>query len=209
MESTGTFATLQSGNDEKVTFYDMTKTVEIAENTRRIVGSFKRDDARIRRLISSKYGRRRRERVRQIIHGVTKRIVRKAKAKNQAIVFEEIRGVRGLYRRGNGQVRDFRARMNSSPFYEVKRQIEYKAAWDGVPVITLSRKETIGTTMDCARCRERLQSAARGDLEHYRQLWCEKCKRWMDRDLVAVLNISRRGRVRFARSSKEGEGGER
>jgi hypothetical protein len=30
----------------------------------------------------------------------------------------------------------------------------------------------------------------------------------MDRDLVAVLNISRRGRVRFARSSTEGEVGE-
>jgi len=30
----------------------------------------------------------------------------------------------------------------------------------------------------------------------------------MDRDLVAVLNISRNGRVRFARSSTEGEAGE-
>jgi hypothetical protein len=30
----------------------------------------------------------------------------------------------------------------------------------------------------------------------------------MDRDLVAVLNISRRGRVRFARSTTEGEAGE-
>jgi len=30
----------------------------------------------------------------------------------------------------------------------------------------------------------------------------------MDRDLVAVLNISRRGRVRFARSSTEGEASE-
>jgi putative transposase len=36
-------------------------------------------------------------------------------------------------------------------------------------------------------------------------LWCDVCERWRDRDLVAVLNISRRGRVRFARSSKEGE----
>jgi hypothetical protein len=30
----------------------------------------------------------------------------------------------------------------------------------------------------------------------------------MDRDLVAVLNISRGGRMRFARSSTEGEAGE-
>ena len=62
--------------------------------------------------------------------------------------------------------------------------------------------------MDCARCGERLQSPVRGDLGHRRQLWCEKCERWMDRDLAAVLNISRRGRVRFARSSTEGGAGE-
>jgi hypothetical protein len=30
-------------------------------------------------------------------------------------------------------------------------------------------------------------------------------KRWRDRDLVAVLNISRRGWLRFDHSSKEGE----
>ena len=202
---------LTVGNDEKVTYYDMTKVVEIAENTRSVVRSFKRDDVRIRRLTSSKYGARRSERVRQIIHGVTKQIVRETKAKGQAIVFEEIRGIRNLYRNGNGQGRSFRSRMNSWPFHVVKRQVEYKAAWEGVPVVTLSRRDTRGTKMDCRRCGERLQSPVRGDQEH-RQLWCGKCERWMDRDLVAVLNISRRGRVRFARSSstecEAGEAGE-
>jgi len=199
---------LAVGNAEKVTYYDMTKAVMIAENARSIVKSFKRDDVRILHSISSKYGRRRSERVKQIIHGVTKQIVREAKAKRQAIVFEEIRGIRNLYRKGNGQGASFRGRMNSWPFHEVKRQIEYKAAWEGVPVVTLSRRDTRGTTMDCARCGERLQSPVRGDPEHHRQLWCERCEEWMDRDLVAVLNISRRGRVRFARSSTEGEAGE-
>jgi putative transposase len=199
---------LTVGNEEKVTYYDMAKVGGIGENTRSIVRSFRRDDVRILRSISSKYGRRRSERVKQIIHGVTKQIVREAKAKRQAIVFEEIRGIRNLYRKGNGQGRSFRGRMNSWPFHEVKTQIEYKAAWEGVPVVTLSRRDTRGTTMDCARCGERLQSPARGDVEHNRQLWCQKCVRWMDRDLVAVLNISRRGRVRFARSTTEGEASE-
>jgi putative transposase len=198
---------LTVGNEERVTYYDMTKVVQIAENTRSIVRSFKRNDVRIRQSISSKCGKRS-ERVKQIIHGVTQQIVQEAKATKQAIVFEEIRGIRNLYRRGNGQGRSFRARMNSWPFHEVKRQVEYKAAWEGVPVITQSRKDTRGNTMDCARCGERLQSPVRGDLEHNRQLWCEKCARWMDRDLVAVLNISHRGPVRFARSSTEGEAGE-
>jgi len=199
---------LTVGNQGKVTYYDMRRVVEIAENTRSIVRSFKRNDVRIRRQISSKYGRRRTERVKRILHLVSKRIVQNAKANNQVIVFEEIKGIRQLYYKGNGQGKNYRSRMNSWPFCEVKRQIQYKAAWDGVPVITLTRGETRGTTMDCARCGERLQSPVRGDNEHCRQLWCEKCGRWMDRDLVAVLNISRRGRVRFARSSTEGEASE-
>jgi putative transposase len=173
---------LTVGNEEKVTYYDMTKVVEIADNTKSIVRSFKRNDVRIRQSISSKYGRRRSERTKQIIHGVTKQIVQKAKSNKQAIVFEEIRGIRNLYRRGNGKGKSFRGRMNPWPFHEVKRQVEYKAAWEGVPVVTLSRRDARGTTMDCARCGERLQSPARSDLGRHRLLWCGKGERWMDRD---------------------------
>jgi putative transposase len=195
---------LTVGNEKTVAFYNMCKVVEIGENTRSIVRSFRRNDARVRQRISSKYGARRSERVSQIIRQLTRQIVEYARANGQAIVFEDIRGIRNLYRKGNRQGTAFRGRMNSWPFSEVKRQVEYKAAWEGVPVVTLTKGETRGTTMDCARCGERLQLPARGDAQHHRQLWCKRCKRWMDRDLVAVLNISRRGRVRFARSRMEG-----
>ena len=83
-----------------------------------------------------------------------------ARRNRQAIAFEDIGGIRKLYRKGNGQGRDFRARMNSWPFHELKRQVEYKAAWEGVPVITLSAKETRDTTMDCPQCGEGLQAPA-------------------------------------------------
>jgi len=192
-------------NWQMVTCYDMTKVVDIGKSTRNIVRSLKRSDVRIRRSLSSKYGKRRSERTRQFLNLVSKKVVEDAKAHKQAIVFEDIIGIRKLYRRGNGQGRSFRARMNSWPFHEIKRQIEYKAAWEGVPVITLTKGETRGTTMDCPRCGERLQVPVQGDVEHHRQLWCEVCERWRDRDFVAVLNISHRGRLRFDRSSKEGE----
>jgi putative transposase len=137
---------------------------------------------------------------------VSKKVVEDAKARRQVIVFEDITGIRNLYGKGNGRRRSFRAKMNSWPFHEIKRQIQYKAAWEGVPVITLTRGETKGTTMDCPRCGERLQVPIRGDVQHHRQLWCEKCGRWRDRDVVAVMNISRRGRLRFDRSRRmEGE----
>jgi putative transposase len=192
------------GNEDKVTYYDVSRVVEIGETTRSIIRSLKRNDARIRKKIAGKYGSRRQERIRQILHRISKRIVEEARSNRQGITFEEIRGIRKLYRKGNGQGRNFRGRMNSWPFAELKRQIEYKAAWEGLPVITLTRNETKGTTMDCHRCGERLQDSR----NRPRQLWCSKCERWEDRDLVAVMNISRRGWLRFDQSQKEGGKGE-
>lgn len=194
---------LTVGNANRIVHYGVSKIVQIGENTRSILSSFKRNDVRIRKQISAKYGKRRSDRTKQILHIITKAIVQSAKVNRQAIVFEEIKGIRKLYCRGNGQGRTYRAKMNSWPFGEAKRQTEYKAAWEGVPVIVLSRNETRGTTMDCPRCGERLQEPVRGDMNHYRQLWCNVCKRWMDRDEVAVLNISWRGWVRFAQSKGE------
>ena len=192
------------GNEGKVTYYDVSKAVKIAENTGSIIRSFKRNDVRVRSQLVTKYGRRRQERIRQILNRVSKHVVGEAKRDRRAIVFEEIRGIRKLYRKGNCQGRGFRGRMNSWPFGELKRQVEYKAAWEGVPLVTLSVKETRGTTMDCPRCGERLQAAVRGDVRHHRQLLCRKCERWDDRDLVAVMNVSHRGWVRFAQSRGKG-----
>lgn len=197
---------LSVGDDAKVTQYDISNVMKIGDTTRMIVSSFRRKDVRVGRKVTSKYGRRRSERIKRIIHCVSKDVVKHAKEENAAIVFENIAGIRSLYRKGNGQGPAFRGRMNEAPWGEIKRQIEYKAAWEGIPTITLSRGETEGTTMDCPRCGERLQAAARGDGEHHRMLWCQKCGRWTDRDVVAVMNISHRGRLRFDRS--KGEAGE-
>ncbi|MHB2037363.1 MAG: zinc ribbon domain-containing protein [Nitrososphaerales archaeon] len=154
--------------------------------------------------MSSKYGKRRSQRVNQILNHVSKRIVLEAKKDQAAIVFEDITGLRNLYRKGNFQGREFRRRMNSVPWHEIKRQVEYKAAWAGVPIIQLTKSETRGTSKKCPICGERLQE----DMlrERRRQLRCSECKRWLDRDLVAVMNISYKGWLRFGQS--KGEAGE-
>jgi len=85
--------------------------------------------------------------------------------------------------------------MNGWSFAEIKRQIEYKAAWEGIPVIQLSVKDTCGTSKLCPRCGKRTQVAEHTDLFHKRQLWCSQCKKWMDRDVVAAMNISIKGRA--------------
>jgi putative transposase len=187
---------LTVGNDQETRQYDLSKTVRIASTTMGIVASFKRDDARIRRVIASKYGMRRTARTGHLLHNATKTIVTLAVKRREAIVLENIRGIRCLYRKGNGQGRKYRGRMNGWSFSEAQRQLEYKAGWIGLPFIRLSRCETRGSSMTCPRCGERLQS----DKRLGRKLWCGSCRIVMDRDRVAAVILARRGRVRFARS---------
>ena len=187
---------LTVGNDQETSRYDLSKCVRIANTTVRIVASFTRNDDRIKTKIASKYGRRRTSRTGHILPTATKTIVAVAIQQRTAIVLENIEGIRSLYRKGNGQGRKYRGRMNGWSFGEAQRQIEYKARWVGLPVIRLSRRETRGSSVTCPRCGERLQSDRR--LE--RKLWCGNCRVVMDRDMVAAVNLARRGRVRFARS---------
>ena len=49
---------LTVGNNESVTQYELSKAVDIAENTRSIMKSFKRNDVRIRRKLYGKYGKK-------------------------------------------------------------------------------------------------------------------------------------------------------
>src|SRR5467141_4181973 len=152
---------LTVGNDEETHHYDLSKTVRIASATMRIVASFKRDDVRIRRVIASKYGERRTARTGHLLHTATKTVVETAVQQRQAIVLEDIRGIRRLYRKGNGQTRKYRGRMNGWSFGEAQRQIEYKARWTGLAVIRLYRRETRGSKLTGPRCWERLQSNKR------------------------------------------------
>jgi putative transposase len=192
---------LTVGNLSKVTCYDMAKVVKIGETTKDIVSSFKRNDVRVRKEIASKYGRRKKNRPANLLNRTITHVVEYLKQNKQAIVWEDIKNIRKLYQRGNGKGKDYRRLMNNNwPFGEIKRQIEYKAAWTGVLVIRLMKGETRGTSLECFTCGERLQRPFKDHVQHKRQLWCKKCEKWFYRDYVAVMNISRMRWVRFAHS---------
>jgi len=115
---------------------------------------FKRNDVRIRKQLYGKYGRRRKNRINQLLHHVSKEVVQSAKKSRAAIVFEDIHRIRKLHQRGNYQGRVYRGRMNSWSFAEIKRLITYKAAWEGIPVIQLTKSETRGTSQLLSTMRE-------------------------------------------------------
>jgi putative transposase len=82
---------------------------------------------RIRRRVFSKYGALQRNRVGWILNNDSSAIVEQARQKQFGIAMEDLKGLRNLYRKGNGQGTNYRARLNSWSFYELQRQIEYKA----------------------------------------------------------------------------------
>lgn len=129
----------------KFTAYQLKKANQIKEKYQKVKSRFKRNDVRIRKKIYSKYGRKEKNIVQQILHNVSKQIV----SRNQGIILEDIKGIRGLYRKGNGQGKKYRRMLNSWPFYELHRQLAYKAGWIGLPVLYV---KAAGTSSKCAVC---------------------------------------------------------
>lgn len=164
----------------KSAVYDLQKTNQIKQTYLQVKSKFRRNDARIRKKIFSKYGHKERNRVHDILHQTSKKIVNQ----NMNIILEDLKGIRKLYRRGNGQGKKFRSKMNSWSFYELQRQIEYKARWIGLSVIYVN---PAGTSSKCAICGEKTIT------EEHRILFCPCCKVVVDRDVNAAKNILARG----------------
>jgi len=181
--------------DGKVERLDLTRATEVKEDCRQYKRGFTRNDYRIQKQLYGKYGRIERNRVNWILHNTSANIVKQAKEKQYGIVMENLKGIRKLYRKGNGQGRDYRAKLNSWSFYELQRQIEYKAKWEGIPVIYVSPSKTSSV---CAVCGSKIVECTE------RQVYCSKCKRVMDRDENAALNIVRAG-LRFSLKGATGE----
>ncbi len=115
--------------------HDLSEATRVKATYREVRSRMKRNDVHVRRKITGKYGWKQREKVNRILHHASKMIVQQAKNRDFGIVMERLTGLRKLYRRGNGQGRWYHGRMNSWSYAELQRQIEYKARWEGLPVI--------------------------------------------------------------------------
>ena len=175
--------------DGSVTTHDLTEATRIKAAYRQVRSRFRRNDHRVNRTVTEKYGLKQREKVKQIMHHASKAIVQRAKQNQCGIVMEKLTGLRKLYRRRNGQGRGYRARMNSWSYAELQRQIHYKAQWEGLPVIYVN---PAGTSRKCSRCGSRMARIP----EENRRLTCQGCGFTVDRDVNAARNILARG-LRF------------
>ncbi len=167
--------------------YDLSRATIEKAKARQAKRRFTRNDVRIRRVVYGKYGTLQRNRVGWILHNISSSIVKQAKTSRLAIVMEDIKGIRKLYRKGNGQRTDHRARLNSWSFAELQTQIEYKAKWEGIVVYYVSPK---GTSVKCSKCDDRMF------VKESRTLECPSCGLTIDRDVNAARNILKAG-LRF------------
>jgi len=142
---------------------------------RRSLARKKAFDRRVARRLLGREGRRERHRVRQRLHLVSKGLVRLATEARAAIILENLtlHGAGGRSRRMN-------RRLASWPRGELHRQIEYKAALEGVPIIKVNPAWTSKTCPMCgARRRDRVG----------KDFVCLVCDWEMDRQHNAALNI--------------------
>ena len=178
------------GNSQKIIQINTSELLKIKENTTCVYSAFKRNDARIRKSLANKLMNRRTRRIKQRLHLISKLVVQLAKKENAAIIFEDLKGIRKLYRKGNGQGSKYRRKLNSWSFYELERQVVYKSNWEAIPVCFVDPRRT---SILCPICGDRTQE----DRERRRKLWCGNCGKSMDRDVVAAMNISYKGMHRF------------
>jgi len=142
---------------------------------RRRLATKKAQDRRVMRRLVNREGRRERNRVRQRLHRISKRLVQFAKNGRAAVVLEDLtlHGAGGRSRRMN-------RRLSSWPRGELHRQIEYKAALAGVPIIKVNPAWTSKTCPVCgARRRDRVGKV----------FVCLLCDWEMDRQINAGMNI--------------------
>ena len=162
---------------------DISQVCEIKDRYRAIrakIAHCTQKDRRVQQRLLAKYGEREKDRTIQVIHKVSKKIVQHAKENRLGIAMEDLKGIRKLYRKGNGQGASFRGKMNSWMFFETQRQHDYKAHWEGAPVEYVNAR---GSSRNCPDCGSRVVHL------QDRKLFCSECDKTWDRDVLASKNI--------------------
>jgi putative transposase len=108
---------------------------------------------------------------------VTRRIVDEAKQMNAIIALGDLEGIRQ-----NRKGRSFNRRLSSQPFYLFKQLLTYKAAWEGIQVLTVPEAYTSQTCHLCGVRGHRVSGT----------FSCQNCGLTVDADVNGAWNIAKR-----------------
>ncbi|MGB6786156.1 MAG: transposase [Nitrosotalea sp.] len=172
-----------TGTDESgtTTIVDTSDIVSMKAKYRDVLSHFTRNDAKIQKRLKQKYGKKQKNKEDTFLHQKSKEIV----SQGRQVIMENLTGIRRLYRKGNGQGKRFRFRLNSWSRFKLQKMIEYKSVdCNGLEVIYIKPN---GTSSRCATCGSKLVP------EEHRMMRCPSCRVTTDRDKNASKNILARG----------------
>jgi len=135
----------------------------------------KAHDRRTMKNLCRKEGRREHNRIKYRLHETANNLLSYAKDNKAVIILEDLTGMRQ-----QTPVPKLNRRLSSWPRRKLHQIIEYKAEWEGIPVIKLNPRNSSRT---CPRCgsikRSRLGKIFK----------CEQCGWQMDRHINAGINL--------------------
>jgi len=146
---------------------------------RRRLSGKKAHDLRTQRALISREGPRERRRVNYRIHELTSLIVQTALERRSAIVIEDLRGLRPRARSQR-----MNRRLGHWPRHRIHFQLEYKARWQGSPLIKVNPKNKSRTCPACGS----LNNSRRVRPLRDGMFRC-RCGWIVDRHVNAALNI--------------------
>lgn len=120
-----------------------------------------------------------RNKVENVLHVISKKIVEVASITNSAIILGDMSGIRDS---AKGKGKRFNRIVSNMPFHKLTTMIEYKAKWKGIPVKKISEAYTSQT---CHKCGHKSKSNRRSQ-GHFK---CTKCGWEANADYNGSLNI--------------------
>ena len=117
-------------------------------------------------------------RVNDILHKISRQIVKEAKAQDACIILGDLKGIRsGVKGRRMNRI------VANMPFFKLSNYISYKASWEGIPVYQVKEAWTSKTCHKCGEIGERLSQGL---------FRCTSCSLVYNADLNGAINISKR-----------------
>ncbi len=117
---------------------------------------------------------------RDVNHGISKALVKKAAQTRKALAVEDLTGIR---QRGTVR-REQRYERHSWAFSQLRQFLTYKAAWAGVCLVLVDPRNTSRTCSACGHCEK-------ANRQSQASFCCQRCGMQMNADWNAAINISR------------------
>lgn len=110
-------------------------------------------------------------------HTISKQIVELAKSQNKGIAIEDLKGIRNS---ANKKGKDFKARVSTWSFYQLRQFLAYKALLNGVQLVDVKPAYTSKTCHNCFHIGKR----------QGKRFTCKNCNSIFDADYNAAKNIA-------------------